>query len=670
MGKMPTSHYEAERSLFSFWRSCHSYAVAICVPVVALLLRHWLAPRLGISTPYILFFPAIAVSAFYGGLRSGLLATILSAAVAWHFLLMPSGSAQTSITVSSTPLFSLLIFFLGGVLISALNESLHRAHRRVMQHMQQLQKSYYNFAFLVDSVQDYAIFMLDVNGYVETWNQGAQYINGYTADEIVGQHFSRFYPLEDVESGKPEMELTVATKEGRFKEEGWRVRKDGSRFWASTVITAMRDEEGKLRGFAKVTRDITERRETQETLRRTEQQLQAVLDNTSVSVYIKDCEGRYVFVNRGFEQAYGRSRSEILGRTDGELSTPEFAEAFRAHDRRIMALQEPIVIEEDVKTYDGRPISYLSSKFPLRDGTGQAYAVCGISTDITERKKAEQRVAQLLVEEQEARAKAETANRAKDEFLSVLSHELRTPLTSIIGWISFMRQGKLDPELTAKGLETIERNANVQARLIEDLLDVSRIISGKLHLDNHPVNLASLVEQSVNDMHPMAKSKGVQLEAQIDLLSGLIMGDAVRLGQALRNLLGNALKFTAAGGQVSVQLTRQAEFAQITVSDTGEGIDPETLQVIFDRFRQEDGSATRQHGGLGLGLAIVRHLIEAHGGTVKAESAGKGQGATFTVQLPLTTLETLEASMHERRDQASQADLETDLEPVNNSNFA
>jgi signal transduction histidine kinase len=164
----------------------------------------------------------------------------------------------------------------------------------------------------------------------------------------------------------------------------------------------------------------------------------------------------------------------------------------------------------------------------------------------------------------------------------------------------------------------------------------------------------------------MAKSKGVQLEAQIDLQGGLIVGDAVRLGQALRNLLGNALKFTAAGGQVSVQLTRQAEFAQITVSDTGEGIDPETLQVIFDRFRQEDGSATRQHGGLGLGLAIVRHLVEAHGGTVKAESAGKGQGATFTVQLPLTTLETLEADMHERRDQASQ----TDLEPVNSSNLA
>jgi PAS domain S-box-containing protein len=243
-------------------------------------------------------------------------------------------------------------------------------------------------------------------------------------------------------------------------------------------------------------RDRSERKQAQEALEEREQRLQAILDNTSISVYIKDTEGRYLFVSRGFERAYGRSGSEILGRTDYDLSSPEFAAHFRAHDLRILGLSQPIVVEEDVKTHDGVPLTYLSSKFPLLDASGRAYAVCGISTDITHRKQAEQEISRLYAQEQAARAEAEAANRAKDEFLAILSHELRTPLTTTSGWLSLLRSKRLDADATAQGLEAIERSTRVQARLVEDLIDASKIISGKLPITLAEVDLAHWCSKS------------------------------------------------------------------------------------------------------------------------------------------------------------------------------
>jgi signal transduction histidine kinase len=254
---------------------------------------------------------------------------------------------------------------------------------------------------------------------------------------------------------------------------------------------------------------------------------------------------------------------------------------------------------------------------------------------ISERRRVEDERDQLLVREQEARAQAENANRLKDEFLATLSHELRTPLTSILGWAGLLRMGKFDEATCAQALDTIERNARTQAQLIDELLDVSRIISGKLTFDTKTVNLASVVESAINVVRPAAQAKRIDIVYDCASQPGPVSGDPARLQQVVWNLLFNAVKFTPEGGRVEVRLEREGSRARVTVSDTGKGIDADFLPHVFDRFRQADSSSTRQHGGLGLGLAIVRHLVEFHGGTVSAESDGEGRGATFTVTLPL-----------------------------------
>jgi signal transduction histidine kinase/ActR/RegA family two-component response regulator len=240
-----------------------------------------------------------------------------------------------------------------------------------------------------------------------------------------------------------------------------------------------------------------------------------------------------------------------------------------------------------------------------------------------------------LVREQMARAEAETANRFKDEFLATVSHELRTPLNAIIGWSHLLHNGRLDEATAARAVETIERNAKAQAQLIEDILDVSRVITGKLRLNVTPVDVASVVNAAIDSVQLAADSKALQLEVTLDPSARHVLGDESRLQQVVWNLLSNAIKFTPNGGRITVRLERAGADVQIRISDTGEGIDPDFLPFIFDRFRQGDGTSTRRHGGLGLGLAIVRHLVELHGGTVCAGSPGKGGGATFTIRLPL-----------------------------------
>jgi signal transduction histidine kinase/DNA-binding response OmpR family regulator len=258
-----------------------------------------------------------------------------------------------------------------------------------------------------------------------------------------------------------------------------------------------------------------------------------------------------------------------------------------------------------------------------------------LQQEVTERKQAEEERAKLLVREQAARAEAEAANRTKDEFLATLSHELRTPLTAVLGWSHLLRSGKLPEETAASALETIERNARAQSQLIDDLLDVSRIITGKLSLDAHPVSLAPIIEAAINSVRPSAEAKNIRLEMELDQSPGMVAGDGNRLQQVVWNLFSNAIKFTPVGGQVQVRLKRVNSHVEIRVSDTGQGISADFLPHVFDRFRQADGTTTRTHGGLGLGLAIVRHLVELHGGTVHADSPGSGKGAAFTVNLPL-----------------------------------
>ncbi|HEY9673412.1 MAG TPA: ATP-binding protein, partial [Waterburya sp.] len=293
---------------------------------------------------------------------------------------------------------------------------------------------------------------------------------------------------------------------------------------------------------------------------------------------------------------------------------------------------------------------------PLRNEAGSIRGVIGAFVDVTQRKQAEREREQLLARERAAREEAEAANRIKDEFLAVLSHELRSPLNPILGWTKLLRTRKFDEQATNHALETIERNATLQTQLIEDLLDVSRILQGKMVLNVSPVNLATTIEAALETVRLAAEAKGIQIQTHLAPNVGLVFGDAARLQQIVWNLVSNAVKFTPRGGQVEVRLEKVEEqlkdnrlkvepsednlqpatqYAQILVSDTGKGIKPEFLPYVFEYFRQADSSTTRTFGGLGLGLAIVRHLVELHGGLVCAESSGEGLGATFRIRLPL-----------------------------------
>ncbi|MFN2475698.1 MAG: ATP-binding protein, partial [Chthoniobacterales bacterium] len=297
---------------------------------------------------------------------------------------------------------------------------------------------------------------------------------------------------------------------------------------------------------------------------------------------------------------------------------------------------------------------------PVRGADGEVESVAGTSRDISGRKRAAEEREQLLESERSARTEAERASRMKDEFLATLSHELRTPLNAILGWATILRTEPTAAEVS-EGVEVIERNARAQARIIEDLLDMSRIISGKVRLDVQRVDLASVLEAAMETVRPAANAKGVRLHAVLDPLALPVSGDPSRLQQVFWNLLTNAVKFTPRGGRIQVLLGRVNSHLEASVMDTGAGIAPEFLPHVFDRFRQADASTTRRHGGLGLGLAIVKQLVELHGGSVTAKSAGAGHGAAFAVSLPLSALHPASEEQPERRHPTSADSLPADV---------
>ncbi|HKA57463.1 MAG TPA: PAS domain S-box protein [Gemmatimonadales bacterium] len=500
------------------------------------------------------------------------------------------------------------------------------------------------FRLLVESVVDYAIFILDGEGYVRTWNTGAQRIKGYRAEEIVGEHFSRFYSPEAVQSGWPQYELQQAAKYGRFEDEGWRIRKDGSKFWANVVITALKSESGQLEGFAKITRDLSERKAHEEALRRSEERFRLFMEAvTDYAIFMLDANGYVLTWNAGAQRIKGYLPDEIIGQHFSRFYPPDVvASGWPEHE-----LQE--AVEKGVYREEGWRVRKDGSQFwadvvvtTLRDPAGQLYGFATITRDLTERKRAEAveehgaRREELLDAERAARMEAQRAARSKDEFLATLSHELRTPLNAILGWAQILqRSGALTADDVKRGMDAIERNARAQVHLIDELLDLSRILAGRVTLDVQPLMLIDIVQGVVESAEPAARTKGIRLEKILDPQAGPVSGDPVRLQQIVSNLVSNAIKFTLRGGRVQVLLERVNSHIELTVSDTGIGIAPSFLPQVFDRFSQEDSSASRVHGGLGLGLAIAKQLVELHGGILRAKSAGEGRGASFIVNLPL-----------------------------------
>ena len=320
------------------------------------------------------------------------------------------------------------------------------------------------------------------------------------------------------------------------------------------------------------------------------------------------------------------------------LVHPEEREIARKANERAMTEGVDYDMEYRVIRPDGATVWVATRGRVQKDPTGQPVRMLGVIQDITRRKQAEQQRLELLEAERAARTEAEKANRAKDEFLSVVSHELRTPLNAIMGWTEVLQgEAGLTPAIL-EGLAVIERNARAQAQIIEDLLDMSRIISGKVRLAVQRVDLSAVIEAALASMQPAADAKAIRLHQVIDPEAGPVSGDPARLQQVVWNLLSNAIKFTGRGGRITLLLARVNSHVEFEVSDNGSGISPEFLPYVFDRFRQQESASQRRHGGLGLGRAIVKHLVELHGGTIDARSAGPGDGSTFRVSLPLTPL--------------------------------
>lgn len=374
-------------------------------------------------------------------------------------------------------------------------------------------------------------------------------------------------------------------------------------------------------------------RRAEDEMRKSEAKFRAVFDNALSGIALLNKELVYVEVNPAMCGLLGRPKDEIIGHLSSEFMSPERRKDVEEISKLVVKQgfwrgNLPMIRAD-------RQIVFLDWNISIHSVPGVMLA---IGTDVSDRLRVEGHRDELLLSERAARTEAERANRIKDEFLAVLSHELRTPLNAIVGWTQILRRKPSDDEDIIQGLDTIERNAKVQTQLISDLLDVSRITSGKLRLEVQSVDAVSIVEGALSTIMPAAEAKGINIEQQLEPTTGNVRGDPSRLQQIVWNLFINAVKFTPRGGKIYIKLARVDSHVELTVRDTGIGISPDLLPYLFERFRQGDTSATRFHGGLGLGLAIVKHLVEMHGGTVTASSEGKNKGSTFVVSLPVPAL--------------------------------
>jgi PAS domain S-box-containing protein len=521
--------------------------------------------------------------------------------------------------------------------------------RKTGNGQEELEQNEERFKLLVESVRDYAIFMLNPDGVVLTWNAGAERFKGYRADEIIGQHFSRFYTPEALAQKLPEQELKTAREVGVFEDEGWRVRKDGTLFWANVVITAMRNAQGEFIGFAKITRDLTERRAHEEDLRRSEERFRLLVEGVGeYAIFMLDPNGRVATWNVGAERIKGYKPHDIIGQHFSIFYPSEAKESgWPDHELREATEKGSFVDTGWRIRKDGTRFWANVTITALRDAAGRLIGYAKLTRDLTDAKRAEaielanKHHEEMLDAERSARMAAQRATQLKDEFLATLSHELRTPLNAILGWTQILLRGEAPggPDAQKKAVEVIDRNARAQVQLIDDLLDLSRIMTGKIRLELQQISFASVVEAAVDSAMPSADTKDIRLKAIYGASRDIVSADAARLQQVVWNLLTNAIKFTPKGGQVHVLIQRVNSHVELSISDTGIGIPESYLPHVFDRFSQRDGSTTRTYGGLGLGLAICKQLVELHGGSIRAASGGEGKGATFFVHLPLSIVQ-------------------------------
>lgn len=480
-----------------------------------------------------------------------------------------------------------------------------------------------------------AVIVTDPQSRVTFLNTEAEHLTGWTKADAVGRPLSVVFRIVNehtrrVAENPVEKALRLGAVVG-LANHTMLLRSDGIEFLIDDSAAPIKDQGGLIFGVVLVFRDVTDQRKAYGT----REELAAIVEYSGEAIVTKNLEGIIQTWNASAQELFGYRADEIVGKAVTTIIPPDRLE----EEEQILSRLRRGLRAERLETIriakDGREIPVLLTVSPLKNAEGEVVGASKLIQDISDRKRIEQERQQLLVREQALRSQAEEAGRIKDEFLATVSHELRTPLSAILGWATLLKRGDLDEIVAIRGVDAIERNAKAQAELIEDLLDVSRIISGKLRIDVKPVSLVPIVEVAIDTVKPAADAKAIRIEVSMDQSLNHLRADSARLQQVIWNLLSNSIKFTAQGGVVQIKVRRSASMAEIVVKDTGIGIEPEFLPFVFDRFRQADASLTRKHGGLGLGLSITRHLVEMHGGTIEAESEGVGRGATFTVKLPI-----------------------------------
>jgi PAS domain S-box-containing protein len=477
------------------------------------------------------------------------------------------------------------------------------------------------FRMLVEGVRDYAIFLLDPAGYVVTWNAGAQRIKGYMPDEIIGKHFSQFYPAEARERNWPQRELEEALRVGRFEDEGWRLRKDGTTFWANVVITLLTDKDGVHRGFSKITRDLTDRRAQEERMRQSEERFRLLLEGVEdYAIYMLDPEGRITSWNAGAQRITGYSAEEIVGQSFERFYPAEDIAAGRpAAELRSAALNRRAEDNGWRVRRDGTHFWAEVVVTALHDEEGRLRGFAKVTRDLSEKKRIED------LEEQD---------RHLTEFLAMLAHELRNPLAPIRNALGIMSVNRESTPQTAWCRDVIERQTAHLTRLVDDLLDVSRITRGKLSMHTATMDLNAAVQRAVESSRPLIDSREHKLTVSVAPEALTINGDLTRIVQVIVNLLNNAAKYTPEGGEIALGVRAEGADGVVTVKDNGIGIAPHMLEQVFDLFAQGERSLARTEGGLGIGLTLARRIVALHGGSIRAQSAGPGNGAEFLVRLP------------------------------------
>ncbi|MBK1986325.1 PAS domain S-box protein [Sphaerospermopsis aphanizomenoides BCCUSP55] len=497
-----------------------------------------------------------------------------------------------------------------------------------------LQQSEYQLRLMTETIPQ-QVWTAQPDGHVDYYNQRWCDFTGKTQEQLKTDGWEQIIHPEDLPKVEELWDKTVQS--GSDYEVETRMRSGSGEYrWILGQARPLRDQQGQIVKWYGTNTDITDHIQAREALRESELNFRTLANTMPQIFWTAKPDGWVDYYNQrwfeyagmNLEETQGWGWQAIIHPDDVQLCVDIWSESVRTG-------KDYQIEYRFRRASDGQYRWHLGRAFPLRNDKEQIIKWFGSCTDIDDNKRAEEALRNVLQEKQAACEAAEKANRIKDEFLAVLSHELRTPLNPILGWSQLLKTGKLDKVKTDEALKSIERNAKLQVDLIDDLLDVSRILRGKLTLNITTVHLADVILSALETVNLTAAAKNVVIKSQLEKNVGKIRGDAVRLQQIVWNLLSNAIKFTPEGGRVEVKLEQFGSMAHITVSDEGKGISRDFLPHIFEHFRQEDGSTTRKFGGLGLGLAIVRHLVELHGGTVEADSPGEGQGATLTVKLPL-----------------------------------